>query len=101
LGEKTDRKSRQPSAGNVPRVAVPNDLESTPSVRFASPIRRESFDRFSNNSDQLKNQRPWSYISPDELPSSPNKLNLFYNSRFHPSYNLSFNNNNNIIIIMI
>lgn len=73
---------RQPTSSNQPRVAIPSDAESGSNVRFASPIRRESFDRFSNSSDQLKNQRPWSYISPEDLPSSPNKLNQFYNSRF-------------------
>ncbi|XP_046455832.1 uncharacterized protein LOC124203199 isoform X2 [Daphnia pulex] len=73
---------RQPTSSNQPRAAaIPSDAESGPNVRFASPIRRESFDRFSNSSDQLKNQRPWSYISPEDLPSSPNKLNQFYNSR--------------------
>ena len=29
---------------------------------------------------ELKNQRPWSYIRPDELPSSPNKLHAFYSN---------------------
>ncbi|EFX86060.1 hypothetical protein DAPPUDRAFT_309040 [Daphnia pulex] len=72
---------RQPTSSNQPRAAIASDAESAPNVRFASPIRRESFDRFSNSSDQLKNQRPWSYISPEDLPSSPNKLNQFYNSR--------------------
>ncbi|XP_045036446.1 serine/arginine repetitive matrix protein 1 isoform X1 [Daphnia magna] len=71
---------RQPtaSAGNLP---PPNEGESSQNVRFAAPMRRESFDRFSSSSDQLKNQRPWSYISPEDLPSSPNKLNQFYSSR--------------------
>jgi hypothetical protein len=97
--KKKDRRRNQPTPDNLPRVAT--NVESTPNVRFASPIRRESFDRFSNNSDQLKNQRPWSYISPEELPSSPNKLNQFYNSRYihrHPLKNKkSFSNHKNSV----
>ncbi|XP_057378104.1 uncharacterized protein LOC130700112 [Daphnia carinata] len=72
------RRQQTASVGNLPR---PNEAESSQNVRFAAPMRRESFDRFSSSSDQLKNQRPWSYISPEELPSSPNKLNQFYSSR--------------------
>ena len=34
--------------------------------------------RHSSNAEELKNQRPWSYIRPEDLPSSPNKLNKFY-----------------------
>jgi hypothetical protein len=42
--------------GNMPRnMRIPIDAESGPNDQFASPIRRESFDRFSNNSGQLKN----------------------------------------------
>lgn len=72
------RRQQTASAGNLP---PPNEGESSQNVRFAAPMRRESFDRFSSSSDQLKNQRPWSYISPEDLPSSPNKLNQFYSSR--------------------
>jgi len=38
----------------------------------ASVLRRSS-------SEVLKNQRPWSYIRPEDLTSSPNKLNKFFN----------------------
>ena len=43
---------------------------------YAALIRRESSKR--PGTEQLKNQRPWSYINPNELPSSANKMNQYY-----------------------
>lgn len=70
-----DRRRQAGSSTNLPRS---DDSGSQQNVRFA--VQRQPSDRVSN--EQLKNQRPWSYINPDELPSSPNKLNQFYISRF-------------------
>ena len=71
-----DRRRQAASSGNLPR-SEEFDLQPPQNARIA--LRRNPSDRSSN--EELKNQRPWSYINPEELPSSPNKLNQFYINR--------------------
>ena len=59
------------AAAEVARRRERKPVPSRPAVRRNS----------SSASDvpELKNQRPWSYIRPEDIPSQPNKLNQFYN----------------------
>ena len=66
--ERGDRVQRQTSSEE--------DSSATAEKRYAAIVRRDTSKR--PGSEQLKNQRPWSYINPNELPSSANKLNQYY-----------------------
>lgn len=55
------------------RAQSASNLRETPGHR----VRRDSSERIP---EQLKNQRPWSYISASDIPQEPNKLNQFYNN---------------------
>lgn len=70
----TDRKRQATSPSNLqPRS---NDVNGFANNTRGAPVRRRSSDRSSVN-EELKNQRPWSYIYPDDNnPSSKfNQLN--------------------------
>jgi len=64
--ERRDRIQRQTSS----------EEDSTAETRYAAIVRRDTSKR--PGSEQLKNQRPWSYINPNELPSSANKMNQYF-----------------------
>lgn len=56
------------------RLSMPKSNSNSDDESSNIPVKISALRRSSSNVEMLKNQKPWSYIRPEDLPFSSNKL---------------------------